>query len=658
MPNGDGKVLGYFRVIAEVTEEDSMYRIVAISLLFLFCAFRGAELTAQSTGDIPRQFSQETEAFDHTRQEVLIPMRDGVKLFTVILAPKDLTKPLPIILTRTPYSAQDRTRRHSSPYFASVVPLVDLALAESGYIRVFQDVRGIHKSEGDYILNLPLRGSVNPGKIDHSTDTWDTIDWLVKNVKGNNGRVGITGTSYDGWTTLMGLFNPHPALKAAAPLNPMVDVWIGDDWFHNGAFRTYTLEYIYSQTSGKDADLQIPYGYRDVYDAYLKTGSIRQLARFYHIDQLPAWKRIAENPGYTSFWREQAVDKLLQKTPVSIPVLTVHGLFDQEDNYGGIASYAAIESSDAKNDRNFLVIGPWFHGQHGREGSGIGPIRWNSETAHHFRKNILTPFFDKYLKDKNPEAPLAPVLAFETGTNQWRTYEVWPPRQTRSRRLYLQDGGALSFDNDPQKGAKQFTQYVSDPQKPVPYRVPPIRPLYADDSTWRVWLVDDQRPFASRPDVLTFVSQPLKETITISGEVAASLVASTTGSDADWVVKLIDVYPDEYPLQPELGGYQLMISADVLRGRYHDNLETGSAIQPDQALTYRVRMPHANHAFLRGHRIMVQIQSSWFPLYDRNPQTFVPNIFDAPPDSYKTATHRVYHAPGQESYVEVTVLEK
>jgi putative CocE/NonD family hydrolase len=436
------------------------------------------------------------------------------------------------------------------------------------------------------------------------------------------------------------------------PFNPMVDVWIGDDWFHNGAFRNYALEYIYSQTSSKDADLTIPYGYHDLYDAYLSAGSIGAIVGRYGIDKLPAWKRIAKNPGYTSFWQEQAVDKLLkEKTKGTVPTLTAHGLFDQEDNYGGIASYSVLESFDISNDKNYLVVGPWFHGQHGRDGSNIGPIRWKSDTSDYFRTRVMKAFFDKYLKDIEPAKPLSPVLAFETGANEWRSYETWPPPKMTALRLYLRNNGELDFVA-PHKGGQAFTQYVSDPRKPVPYRVPPIRPIYADDSTWRQWLVDDQRPFASRPDVLTFVSRQLQSSISISGGIVANLVASTTGTDADWVVKLIDVFPEEYPQQPELGGYQLMISADILRGRYRENRESGSAIASGQALTYRVRMPHANHSFLPGHRIMVQIQSSWFPLYDRNPQTFVPNIFDAQPSAYKVATHQIYHSTGKESFIE------
>jgi putative CocE/NonD family hydrolase len=622
--------------------------------LFLFSLFISKFVFGQS--DMASNFSQATDAFDHTRQEVMIPMRDGTKLYTVILIPKNLTGPAPIVLTRTPYSAKTRTTARPSPHLASVLRPVDRVFAESGYILAFQDVRGLHKSEGDYILNLPLRGKFNQSQFDHSTDTWDTIDWLIKNVKGHNGRVGITGTSYDGWTTLMGLFDPHPALKAAMPFNPMVDVWIGDDWFHNGAFRNYTLEYIYSQTSSKDADLNVPYGYNDLYDAYLKAGNISELAKRYNINKLSAWSRIEENPGYTSFWQDQAVDRLLkEKTSGAVPTLTVHGLFDQEDNYGSIAAYTALETFDKSNDKNFVVLGPWSHGQHGREGSALGSIRWMSDTAHYFRMQVMKPFFDKYLKDEASKTQLAPVLAFETGSNEWRSYDTWPPRPAKSRRIYLHGNGQLSFDV-PKDEIQEFTQYISDPKKPVPYRVPPIRPIYSDDSTWRQWLVDDQRPFASRPDVITFESKPLEEPITISGEVFANLFASTTGTDADWVVKLIDVYPEEYAPQPELGGYQLMISADVMRGRYRENREQGAAIQPNLVSAYRVRMPVANHTFQQGHRIMIQIQSSWFPLYDRNPQTFVPNIFRAEPSAYKAATHQIYHSAGKESYIEFQVL--
>lgn len=591
--------------------------------------------------DIPESFTLNTESHDYIRQEVMIPMRDGVKLFTEIIIPKNVKGLMPIVLTRTPYSAAKSANNEASPHATMALQLLDETLVQNGYIRVIQDVRGKYKSEGDYTLTLPPRGPLNARTTDQSTDTWDTIDWLVKNIPDNNGRVGVMGISYSGWTTLMALLNPHPALKAAIPMNALVDGWMGDDWYHNGAFRQMEMEYMYRQTTVKGDQAFFPYGYRDLYTAYLKGGSAEDMARRHGIDKLPAWRRLVDNPACTAYWQNQAVDKLLENVPLTVPTMTVHGLFDQEDIYGPIATYKVMESKDKKNDKNFLVIGPWFHGQHKTDGSSLGPINWRSDTSYYFRTKVMQPFFDLYLKDKKPEASLPPVLAFETGTNEWKYYSSWPSKGVAHARLYLQDKNSLAFATSGDE--KSYDEYVSDPSKPVPYRVPPLRVRYATDSTWKLWLVDDQRPFTSRTDVLTYVTEPLTEAVTVKGEVIAQLVASTSGTDSDWVVKLIDVYPDEYALQPELGGYELMISADIFRGRYRESFEVAKPIAPGQPLPYRVRLPHANHSFLPGHRIMVQIQSSLFPLYDRNPQTFVDNIAFAKPEAYQKATQRIYH---------------
>ncbi len=607
--------------------------------------------------DIPAEFKRETDAFDHARREEMIPMRDGVRLFTVILIPKGAREPMPIILTRTPYSAEKRAnaREIASPLMAMALRQDDEPLVRAGYVRVYQDVRGKHKSEGNYIVNLPLRGPLNTGTVDHATDTWDTIDWLIRNVAGNNGRVGITGVSYDGFLTLMALFDPHPALRAAVPINAMVDTWIGDDWYHNGALRQTMIDWIYHQTSTKKSELDLPYGYHDLYSAFLDAGSAGEFGRRYHADRLPAWNRVIDHPAYTTFWRAQAVQTLLERTELKVPTLHVHSLYDQEDIYGPIASYNVLERKDRQNDLNYLLIGPWHHGQIRADGSSLGKIRWNSDTALFFREQVRQPFWDQYLKGTRPARPTPAVLAFETGANEWREYPAWPPRvPAGAAKLYLRAGGRLSFEApDANEG---FSEYVSDPAKPVPYRVRPIRPDSAQDSTWRTWLVDDQRPFADRPDVLVFVSDPLTQGLTVSGEVFASLSASTSGTDADWVVKLIDVYPEEYPAQTELGGYQLMISADILRGRYRAGFEVAKPIKAGATLSYRMAMPHVNHTFLPGHRLMVQVQSSWFPLYDRNPQTFVENIAWAKRENYQRATHRIYHSDRWVSLIELPTL--
>ena len=629
-------------------------RRVLFSLMVV--SFLVQPLAAQS--EIPKDFSPVTDAFDHERRVVKIPMRDGVRLHTVIMIPKG-AGPKPIILTRTPYSADKPTEQAHSPYAAMTLPVADEPLLRAGYIRVYQDVRGRYESEGDYVMTLPVRGALNKWKVDQSTDTYDTIEWLVKNVEGNNGRVGITGVSYPGWLTLMGMIDPHPALKAAVPMYPMVDGWIGDDFYHNGALRQTMFEWIYNMGSHKKSDYAPPFGYRDMYDAFLSAGSADALARRYKADTLPTWRKIIDNPAYNAFWRGQAVQDILAAKPLQMAVLVVHGLFDQEDNFGGIAVYRTLEAKDPNNDRVHLAAGPWNHGQSQHDGSTLGALRWDSDTSLWFRQNVLQPFWDQHLKGQTPAQPTPPVIAFDTGTHEWRTHQSWPAdNQVAPAKLYLQPQGRLGFQTPAAGAAAGYAEYVSDPAKPVPYRVRPVLAMYNADSTWRNWLVDDQRPFADRTDVLTFVSEPLTEPLRISGPVSATLFASTSGTDSDWVVKLIDVFPPEVRANPVLGGYELMVSADIMRGRYRESGETPKAITPGEVASYRVRLPEANHTFVPGHRIMVQVQSSWFPLYDRNPQTFVENIGKAQPGDFRAAVQRIWLAGDQASYVELPVVRR
>jgi putative CocE/NonD family hydrolase len=613
--------------------------------------------------ETPVQFKPTNDGFDHERRDVMIPMRDGVKLHTVILVPKGARR-APILLTRTPYNATQLTSHAPSVHLGTALWGYDNAtevIVEGGYIRVVQDVRGKYGSEGEYVMNRPVRGPQNPTQVDHATDTYDTIDWLVKNIPETNGKVGILGISYDGFLPLMALINPHPALKVSVPMNPMVDGWMGDDWFHNGAFRQLNLSYIYDQEATRANDLTWRDSHYDEYDMYLQAGSAAELARRRGMEQLGFWRKILEHPAYDAFWRDQAVDKVLAALPLQVPVMLVHSLWDQEDIYGAPAVYKAIEPKDTANDKVFLVIGPWCHGQSIGDGSSLGAIRFDSDTAQYFRRNILRPFLDQYLKDGAPKADVAPVTAFETGTNTWRRLPSWPAGcasgcTVTSTSLYLHAGLKLSF-TAPGMDETPFEEYVSDPAKPVPYRARPHRPTYAPDSTWRQWLVDDQREASGRPDVVSFVSDALTAPLKISGQPVANLVASTSGTDSDWVVKLIDVFPDEVAGQPHLGGYQLMISADIFRGRYRESVETPKAIEAGKALPYRFEMPTANHVFQTGHKVMLQIQSSWFPLYDRNPQTFVPSIFAAKPGDYRKAVQRVHHAPGQASLVELPMVK-
>ena len=609
--------------------------------------------------ETPEKLVPSNDSFDHVRREVMIPMRDGVRLHTVILVPRG-AKRAPILLTRTPYDADGLTSHAQSAHLGPNLFGYDNAtdvIVEGGYIRVIQDVRGKHGSEGDYVMNRPLHGPQNPTPVDHATDTYDTIDWLVKNIPESNGKVGILGISYDGFLPLMALVNPHPALKVSVPMNPMVDGWMGDDWFHNGAFREQGMSYIYEQEGTRKGDAKWFTSEFDDYDMFLRAGSAGELGRRRGLEQVGFWRKLLEHPSYDAFWRDQAVDRVLAAQPLSVPVMLVHSLWDQEDIYGAMAVYRAIKPKDRDNDKVFLVMGPWHHGQEIREGSTLGPLHFGSDTALTFRREILRPFLDHYLKDDAPKADVAPVTAFETGTNTWRRLPSWPAGcatgcTVKATPLYLGAGLALGF-NAPTAGAAAYDEYVSDPAKPVPFRA---RPIDEKGAGWARWLVDDQREASGRPDVLVFVSDVLIAPVKISGRPVANLLASTSGTDSDWVVKLIDVYPDEVAGQPEMGGYQLMIAADIFRGRYRQSLETPQAITPDTPLLYRFALPTANHVFQPGHRLMVQIQSSWFPLYDRNPQTFVPNIFWAKPGDYRKATQRIYHTPEQASFIELPLV--
>jgi putative CocE/NonD family hydrolase len=650
---------------------DRVCTLTLFALVFCTLVFAGSSMAqnappqaaATLPSETPANFVTASDSFDYTRREVMIPMRDGVKLHTVILVPKS-AKGAPILLTRTPYSANDLTTHAHSAHLGPSLSGYDNALdviLEGGYIRVVQDVRGKYGSEGDYVMNRPLHGPLNPTPVDHSTDTYDTIDWLVKNIPESNGNVGILGISYDGFLPLMALVNPHPALKVSVPMNPMVDGWMGDDWFHNGAFREQNMGYILEQEATRKNEIKWWTSYFDDYDVYMQFASAGELGRSRGLEQVGFWRKILEHPSYDSWWQAQAMDKILAAQPLKVPVMLVHSLWDQEDIYGAIAVYKAIKPKDTANDKVFLVMGPWHHGQEIEDASALGALKFSSDTGLYFQREILRPFLDQYLKDGAPKANISPVIAFETGTNQWRSLPAWPGGcpsgcTVRATPLYFAAGLKLS-SAAPTAGDAAFDEYVSDPAKPVPYRARPIQPMgYSTGMTWSEWLVDDQREQSGRPDVLVFVSDVLSAPVKISGQPVANLVASTSGTDSDWVVKMIDVYPDEVGGQPNLGGYQLMISADIFRGRYRESLETPKPIASDKPLLYRFSLPTANHVFLPGHKIMVQVQSSWFPLYDRNPQTFVPNIFWAKPGDYRKAVQRVYHTPSEASFIELPLV--
>lgn len=603
--------------------------------------------------------NEDKKSFDFDRREAMIPMRDGVKLFTIILIPR-IKEPMPIMLTRTPYGASTRVPPEKGSRLESILPVGDDIFAEAHYIRVFQDIRGKHRSEGNYVMNLPLRGPLNPGSADHSTDTFDTIEWLLKNVPENNGRVGMIGTSYDGFLVLMGLVNPHPALKAAVAINPMVDTWIGDDWFHSGAFRQMMLDFIYSQELQHYSAESEESDDSDRYDFYLKGGSAGEIGRRRGLDQVGIGKNLMQHPAYDAFWQGQALDKILAGQPLKVATLYVHSLWDQEDIYGAIAAYQATEPKDQNNDTNFLVIGPWSHGGANGTGSFLGPLQFNGNTAIYFRRTILLPFLNERLKEGAPKADTPPVLAYETGTNTWHRYNAWPIScesgcTQKMQPLYLKPGLRLGFDA-PASAGPPYEEYISDPAHPVLYSARPNLPVYSPGSTWGQWLVNDQRRLSSRADVLSYKSDILTQPVELSGQPIANLFASTSGTDSDFVVKLIDVYPDRYLSQPELSGYELMVSADILRGRYRDDMAHPSPIPPGKIERYRWTLPATSHVFLPGHRIMVQIQSSWFPLYDRNPQSYVENIFWAKPEDFHKAAERIYQTGAQASFIELPVV--
>ena len=613
--------------------------------------------TAPMTPDIPPNFTTPTNANDYIKRVVMVPMRDGVKLHTVIVIPKGAHN-APILLTRTPYNADGRTERTNSSHMLDLLPQGDEVFVKAGYIRVFQDIRGKYGSEGTYVMTLPLRGPLNQGKVDESTDAYDTIAWLSKNIPESNGKVGMLGSSYEGFTVVMALVDPNPALKVAAPESPMVDGWMGDDWFHYGAFRQTNFDYITAQTTVRAKGYIIPRQGHDDYGNFLRAGSAGDYARHHGLDGLPFWRKIHENAAYTQFWSAQALDKTMAQQPLKVPTMWIQGLWDQEDMYGAIHSYEAMEPKDSSNTMNYLVMGPWRHSQVNYDGSELGPMKWDGDTALQFRRDVLLPFFNQYLKDGAPKADTPPVLIYNTGEYHWDRFTHWPLScdhgcDATAKPLYLLANGRVSFEA-PKAGDANYDEYVSDPAKPVPYQPRPV--VGSDHEAWTRWLLNDQRFVDDRPDVLTYVSETLTSPVRVSGAPQVNLVASTSGTDSDWVVKIIDVYPDTVPSNPGMGGYELPISLDIFRGRYRTSFEHPQAIEANAPLAYGFRLPTVNHVFEPGHRIMVQVQSSLFPLYDRNPQTFVSNIFDAKSSDYVKATQRVWHTPEHASFVSLPVV--
>ncbi|MBY0519201.1 MAG: CocE/NonD family hydrolase [Sphingomonas sp.] len=607
--------------------------------------------------DVPAKFTPPTDAQDFVRREVMIPMRDGKKLFTVIIVPKGAAN-APILLTRTPYNAAARTRRLDSPHMRSILAQSDEGFVEAGYIRVIQDVRGKHGSEGDYIVTRPVIGLLNPTKVDHVTDAYDTIDWLVKkaNLPESNGKVGMIGSSYEGFTVVMALLKPHPALKVAAPESPMIDGWMGDDWFHYGAFRLANIGWIAEQTGYKGEGREPPSGAFDDYETFRQVGSAGDWASQSGFAQLPAWQKLVAHPAYDAFWQGQALDKLVAANPSDVPTIWEQGLWDQEDMYGAITTFEALVKA-GKAGNNHLAMGPWRHSGANYDGSTLGPLQFDGDTALQWRRDMLVPFFNRYLKDGAPAYEAPPVLIYNTGDNRWDRLKSWPLAcetgcATPLTPIYLQAENGLGFD----KPAAGGDSYVADPAKPVPYLSRPID--FSDGDRWKQWLVSDQRSVDGRPDVMTYHSPVLTKAVRVTGAPLAELFAKTTGTDGDFVVKLIDVYPDEVASNPKMGGYQLAVSLDIFRGRYRDSFERPSAIPAGQTQRYKFRLPTVNHVFKPGHRIMVQIQSSLFPLYDRNPQKFVPNIFLAKKEDYQQATVTIERGGPNASAVWLPVVQQ
>ncbi len=594
--------------------------------------------------DIPTQAKQADPVYSKT--DAMVAMRDGVRLYTKIFTPDITNEKLPILLLRTPYGLGDL----SSDQLNAALP----DISKDGYIIVQQDIRGRFKSEGQFVMLRQPHDPKDKNGIDESTDTYDSIEWLLKNTPNNNGRVGLSGTSYGGWLTVMGMLDPHPALKAIVPQASPADMWLGDDFHHNGAFRlSYGFEYTYMMETSKEvASASQVVDKRDEYEWYLNLGPLSNVDPKYLHDKYPTWNDFEEHPDYDAFWQRQAFAPWLNK--VTVPTLNVAGWWDQEDFYGPIKIYELLERHDTDH-KNFLVVGPWNHGGFSRgDGDKLDRIKFGSATADYFRKNVRAPFLAHYLKDK-PDPNLPEALTFRTGDNEWVRHDSWSPKEASVKNLYLQANRRLSFDS-PKVAGTAFDEYVSDPANPVPYRPRPME--VGMGAEWRVWQVQDQRFVDHRPDVLTFSTEPLAEDVTVSGKIAANIFASTTGTDSDWIVKLIDVYPDNFQPDPTMSGFQLMIAGDVFRGRYYKGWEKSEPIPANSVQKYQITYPANDHTFKKGHRIMVQIQSTWFPVIDRNPQKFVPNIFKATESDFQKATQRIYRSGNSASYIALPVVSK
>jgi putative CocE/NonD family hydrolase len=615
-------------------------RVAASLLPLLALAAAPPERVTPMTPDVVAKYDPVRPEADFVKRVVMVPMRDGVKLYTVIVMRKG-TANGPILLSRTPYDAKGSAARTPSQSIADILAVMDKEFVNDGYIRVYQDIRGLHNSEGQFIMNRPIVGPLNKTGIDESTDAYDAIAWLVKNVPESNGKVGVIGSSYLGFTTLAAEINPHPALKAAVPESPMVDGWMGDDWFHNGAFRTFSLDYAVSQSTGKAEGGGLAVGAGDDYTRYLEAGSVSDYAHKFGIDDYPFVQKLFQNPAYTEFWSGQAVDKWMAERPLTVPTMIEVGQWDQEDSYGGPAVYRALAPKYQGTELLHLVIGPWRHSGANHYGYDLGALTFTGDTAQEWRTRYVKPFFDHYLKGA-PDPQTPPVLTYATGVNRWEESPRWPMGTPTP--LYLTPGMGSSFTRPAAPG---HDDYVSDPAKPVPFIPRPISA--ADPYQWKPWLIRDQRFVSDRPDVLVYKTEPLASAVHIMGAPQVDLFAATSGTDSDWVVKLIDVYPNDVPEdasqggKPSMAGYELPVGIEIFRGRYVHSFARPEQLTPGKVEQYQWALPNVDHVFLPGHRIMVQVQSSLFPLYDRNPQTFVPNIFFAKAGDYQRAVQQIFY---------------
>lgn len=594
--------------------------------------------------------AQSGDSLKFLKTSYMIPMRDGVLLNTIVLTPADQQGSFPFLITRTPYGIDG-----NFPAATQVISLSNkfsyYTLAAEGYIFVFQDIRGRYKSQGNFEIHEPLIHQNQKGAVDESTDTWDTIDWLLHNVKNNNGKAGIVGVSYPGWLALVASVNPHPALKAASEQACMSDLFLGDDFHHNGAFRlSYGFEYTY-ELEHNHTDSDFPFPAFDLFNWYLKLGSLKNVNEKYFHNQIPTWNNIVHHPNYDSFWQKNSPLSYVNK--VEIPQLHVGGYFDQEDLNGPQLMYGHMEKSDDKN-MNHIVLGPWYHGSWARgKGDSISQISFGRHTAEEFRA-LQKKWFDFYLKGIG-DGKFDEAYAFQTGSNRWKTYTSWPPKEAAIKALYAGPEHRAGFSKPAEEGS---VSYISDPQKPVPYRSLPIEATYGPGSRWRPWQVEDQRFVYTRPDVVSFTTDSLKEDLVVTGAVNAHLFASTTGTDADWVVKLIDVYPDWDSANFKLSSYQLPVTMEVFRGKFRKSFTNPEALVPGKPEEFIIGLHQINHMFRKGHKIMIQVQSSWFPMIDRNPQTFVPNIYEAKESDFIKATQTIYFSPQYPTRIDLPVMQE